>query len=212
MSLSFVSKSVQTSTSDGGFEEKPIEGSQNDESSSSAQAKPLFEQLRANKEQEEAEREEFQRSIMRGTLALDEADAAHLDSLQKQRMQQESIVQQQTEAEIAAFRAARADRLEQQVETKGDFEKTNEALKKPVTAKPAPPTKAMPKIVIKKRRRKQDGEDQSGSDTAKKAKAQDFNDDEKEAKLQSESKLKAANGALGGLLCGYGSSDDEDSD
>jgi hypothetical protein len=70
MNLSFVSKTIQTSRDDGGYDEKPVESTEgrsgDGQSSYTTAQKPLFEQLRANQEQEEEEREEFHRSIMRG--------------------------------------------------------------------------------------------------------------------------------------------------
>jgi FAM192A/Fyv6, N-terminal domain len=114
MSLSFVSKSIQTTTEDGSFVEKPVEGSADDDgtgASSSGDHRPLFEQLRQNQEQRDAEEEEYQRSMMRGTLALDEEDEAHLVGLRRQREREEMQLRQQTDQELAAFRAARLDRF-----------------------------------------------------------------------------------------------------
>jgi len=118
MSLSFVSKAVLTAKEGGdGYEEKPIAAKTGDASGSASSyttSRPLFEQLRANKEQEELEREEFQKSIMRGTLALDEEDCAHLDAIEKKGQAQRRAIQQQTQTELQAFRAAQAvNRLEQ---------------------------------------------------------------------------------------------------
>lgn len=114
MSLSFVSKSIQTTTEDGSFVEKPVEGSTDDGGGTGASAgdhRPLFEQLRQNQEQRDAEEEEYQRSMMRGTLALDEEDEAHLISLRRQRERAEMELRQRTDQEMAAFRAARLDRF-----------------------------------------------------------------------------------------------------
>jgi FAM192A/Fyv6, N-terminal domain len=114
MSLSFVSKSIQTTTEDGSFVEKPVEGSADDDgggASSSGDHRPLFEQLRQNQEQRDAEEEEYQRSMMRGTLALDEEDEAHLVGLRRQREREEMELRQKTDQELAAFRAARLDRF-----------------------------------------------------------------------------------------------------
>lgn len=115
MSLSFVSKAIQTSRDDGGYDECPVENADGAASRSavSFDHKPLFEQLRANQEQEEEERAELQRSIMRGTLALDEEDCAHLDALEKQRARERSFREQETAEELAAFRAAKENLLEQ---------------------------------------------------------------------------------------------------
>jgi hypothetical protein len=204
MSLSFVSKTVQTSTSDGGFEEKAIESANGaDDTSSKTAQKPLFEQLRHNKEQDDEEREEYQRTLMRGTLALDEEDCAHFNSLVHQKSEQESRVHQETQDELAAFRAAQADRMEQQVvvEAKIDDEKyTNES--PAVVAAVKPPVMA-PKIIFKKRRRKQ--EEETASDLAQEKKVKVTNPSNNETKAESSEGC-----GLGSLLTGYGSSSDDD--
>lgn len=184
MSLSFVSKTIQTGRDDGGFDETPVENSRNDNVaiSSSAQ-KPLFEQLRANKEQEDEERAEFQRSIMRGTLALDEEDCAHLDSLSRKRAEEQLKRQQETEQDLALFRAQRADR----VDTAQPRENTS-AGKAPAEESNLEkrPARVAPKIVVKKRKLK------------------NSNEPEKQEKPNAEGSL--------GLLAGYGSSSDEEDD
>ena len=119
MSLSFVSKAIQTTTEDGTFEEQPVEHAEETGGASSvtgggSQQQGLFEQLRHNQEEAEAEREEQQRSLMRGTLALDEDDAAHLEQLHRQRQDAQARQQRQTHADLAAFRAAQADRQHSQ--------------------------------------------------------------------------------------------------
>ena len=140
MSLSFVSKTVQTSTSDGGFEEKAIESADGAEDTSGKTVqKPLFEQLRHNKDTNDEEREEYQRTLMRGTLALDEEDCAHFSALERQKSETATRVHQETQDGLAAFRAAQADRLEQQVmvEVKIDEqEDTDESAAVGAAAKP----------------------------------------------------------------------------
>lgn len=232
MSLSFVSKAIQTSTEDGGFEETPVESKDDGGSSSTRPAdyKPLFEQLRHNKEQEEEEREEFQRNLMRGTLALNEEDAAHLDSLHKQRNEQQRQVRQQTQQELAAFRAARADRMmnEAQQEVEDDGEKADTSVVDTVRkAQPAPQQKkaaAKPVFVpiIKKRRRGEPAPSSSAADSGGK-KSNNDSETHDSNKLDSSTDANAADAepaskggeqdtasALGGLLTGYGSSSDED--
>jgi hypothetical protein len=49
---------------------------------------------------------------MRGTLALDEDDAAHLQELQRQKEAENDAQLRQTELQLASFRAAQADRFE----------------------------------------------------------------------------------------------------
>ena len=196
MSPSFVSKSVQTTTEDGGFVEEAIEGADANDKGSTGVHKPLFEQLRANKEQEEAEREEYQKAMMRGTLALDEEDAAHLESLRRKRQEEQDEVNRRTEEELAAFRAARADRSEESRQAK---EQEETKFIPPVVEEPknAPkPKLAAPQIRIKRKRRKEEANEES----------------EKKSKT-SEPPAKEATvpqPGLGSLLTGYDSSSDED--
>jgi FAM192A/Fyv6, N-terminal domain len=100
--------------SDGTFEEQPVSDTSATASSfrsgnGGGTGIGLFEQLRQN--QEKAAREEFQRSIMRGTLALDDDDAAHLQQIQAQKQAARSVQDQQTGEQLASFRAARAERF-----------------------------------------------------------------------------------------------------
>jgi hypothetical protein len=219
MSLFFVSKTIQTGRDDGGYDEKPVEASENsggDQSSYTAAQKPLFEQLREKQEQEEEEREELQRSMMRGTLALDEEDCAHLDYVNKHRMQEQSKRQQQTEQELTAFRAAQADRLEKQESsqdtalTKGDT-----GLRRDVPEKRTGPSLVAPRILVKKRRlRVASGDSGEGKQIQQNDETQTSASTSKT--IQTSSGENAAFTAaepkpgLGGLLSGYGSSDDEE--
>jgi hypothetical protein len=217
MSLSFVSKTVQTSTSDGGFEEKAIESADGaDDTSSKTAQKPLFEQLRHNKDQNDEEREEYQRTLMRGTLALDEEDCAHFSALERQKSEKESRVHQETQDGLAAFRAAQADRLEQQVVIEASIdeqEDSNESVAVGVAVKPPAPVVTAPKLIFKKRRRKQEEETAaSGSAQEKKGKITGESKNETNANTPIEEKQKeSSNGVgLGSLLTGYGSSSDDD--
>jgi FAM192A/Fyv6, N-terminal domain len=203
MSLSFVSKSVLTAKEGGdGYEEKPIEGNEEVGSTATSYSKPLFEQLRANKEQEEQEREEFQKSIMRGTLALDEEDCAHLDAVQKQKAERNQAIQRETQSELEAFRAAQAiSRMEQGALADEDDDDDEEEKEKP-KPESKPPAKAtaqkkafVPKIVVKKRKKVVD----VGTVDTKKPKAEPKKNEEETPKP-----------AMGGLLDGYGSDSDSD--
>jgi FAM192A/Fyv6, N-terminal domain len=124
MSLSFVSSTVQKGTEDGGYEETPIETSQQEREFVNRRNanKPLFEQLRDNQEEEKTKQEELQRQMMRGTRALDEDDVAHLDALEKQKLDRERAIQEQTRSELAMFRAAKAMRQQQNVLDDNDDE------------------------------------------------------------------------------------------
>lgn len=210
MSLSFVSKSVQTTTEDGGFVEEAIEGASNEKESTGVH-KPLFEQLRANQEQADAEREEYQKSMMRGTLALDEEDAAHLESLRRKESEQRAEVHRRTEEELAAFRAARADRSEESQEVKETLLPTANVPAETEIAKAAPKSKSIaPQIRIKRKRRK---EGNSENDEGKKPKSFDDNQSDcrgKEAPTTQSTVNESKEAGLGSLLTGYGSSSDED--
>ncbi|KAL7539873.1 hypothetical protein ACHAXR_009683 [Thalassiosira sp. AJA248-18] len=123
MSLSFVKSAVLSST-DGisHNEETTIDNkeTQSLRASGGGSQKPLFEQLRANKDAEQEKDDEFQRSL-RGTRALDEEDCAHLDSIDRMRTEKEYTVKSGIEREVALFHAAREDRgLAQTVVEGGD--------------------------------------------------------------------------------------------
>jgi hypothetical protein len=112
MSLSFVTKAIQTTAADGTFEETAVETEDDKKrgEKGAVSSVGLFDQLRQNKEEEEAARLEFQRSIMRGTLALDEDDAAHLQQLQRLREAEISSQLNYTEMHLSSFRAAQSAR------------------------------------------------------------------------------------------------------
>ncbi|KAL7466452.1 hypothetical protein ACHAXS_006753 [Conticribra weissflogii] len=110
MSLSFVKSAVLSSTD--GVSHNTEQSIDNPETTSlrkSTSHKPLFEQLRANKEAEDEKYEEMQRQ-MRGTRTLDEEDVAHLDAVERMREEKELEVKSGIEREVALFRAARVDR------------------------------------------------------------------------------------------------------
>ena len=213
MSLSFVASAVQTATADGGFEEKEINKEQVESVNKRNAHKPLFEQLRQNQEEEQAKQEEIQREMMRGTRALDVDDVAHLEALAKQRMEREMLIQQKTQEELLLFRAARVERQQVELGDKDDENSEGGGLRvaKPLTAaRPPPPptttksTPAIPKLVVKKRKRKIELEsgNTGNGDVAKKMAGKDKNEDLVALGMK----------PLGGLLSGYGSSDEESND
>ena len=115
MSLSFVKSAVLSST-DGISHNEEISIDNNETQSLRSAAgggtgihKPLFEQLRANRDQQQERDDEFQRSI-RGTRALDEEDCAHLEAVERMRMEKEHDARSFVEREVELFRAAREDR------------------------------------------------------------------------------------------------------
>ena len=173
--------------------------------------KPLFEQLRSNKEDEEATREEFQRSIMRGTRALDEEDCAHLDAVQREKQKRDQAVKASLDEELALFRAARADRAQtdlviddDQGSEDEDKDKKDDSDKK--MSSESKKTPVLP-IILKRRRRQPPGSESS----AKKTKTTKTKVEAKESPADQEKKTEAvsAAGGLTGLLGDYGSSDDD---
>ena len=114
MSVSFVTKAIQTTAADGTFEEQAVDNDDNKMQGATRGGNSigLFDQLRQKKDDEEAARLEFQRSIMRGTLALDEDDAAHLQELQRQKVAENDAQMRSTEMQLASFRAAQAEHFE----------------------------------------------------------------------------------------------------
>lgn len=183
MSLSFVSSAVQTGTADGGFEETPIETKETEAVNRRNAHKPLFDQLRANREEDQEKKDELQRQLMRSTCALDEDDVAHLDSIERQRTDRQRQIQERTENELKEFRAARA--LKQQAAVSGNYDDdddgsdndvgTEEAVL-PMSAamgngaaiqeKPAPvAAPRLPVIKVKKRKRRVDPTDENSKNT-----------------------------------------------
>ena len=225
MSLSFVSKTVQTATESGGFEEKQIEGKE-DSTSYDATAKPLFEQLRANQEQEDAEREEQQRAIMIGTTEFNEEDKAHLDALDRQKQMEETEKQRETQEALAAFRAAQADQREQSevrvppppstTVNEGRDSGNQPRVQSDGIQKDTP----NPLLFIRKKRKRNIDEVDASTSTKNK---QVTNKEQTTSIEHSESNTKplektddgakpekeGGSGTLGGLLTAYESSDDE---
>jgi len=214
MSLSFVSKAIQTTAEDGTFEEKPVENAEADTGGRSVTGtgQGLFDQLRQNKEDAEAEREEFQRSIMRGTLALDEDDAAHLDQLNKRRMEDLARKQQQTATELATFRAAQADRQHQQQQRTDEtpnssFDVTSFA----GTERAASGSeKKFAPTFIKKKRKRMEATDEPKPKGQEKGPEND--DTKSTVALPAKEETKTEGGGISNLLAGYSSSSSEEDD
>eukprot|EP00980_Cylindrotheca_fusiformis_P022313 scaffold9191_cov114-Cylindrotheca_fusiformis.AAC.8 len=196
MSLSFVSSAVQRGTADGGYEETPIESKEVDAVNRRNEHKPLFEQLRQNQEEEEAKQEEMELQRLRGTCALDDDDVAHLEALEKQRLEREREANMRTQDEVALFRAARAERQQIHLEdddNEQDVGKHSTIVPNKLPEKQTAGKKIVPKFVVKKRKLK-------APEPKKKVKAETSptNGGDQEKKT-----------GLGGLLGGYGSSDDD---
>ncbi|CAJ1954417.1 unnamed protein product [Cylindrotheca closterium] len=221
MSLSFVSSAVQTGRSDGGYDEVQIESKEKEAVNKRNEHKPLFEQLRKNQEEEDAKQEEMQLQMMRGTCALDEDDVAYLDSLEKRKLEKQREIQQQTQDEIAMFRAARVQKQESTLDDDDDDDDDDESdgsivplekKMKPVEAEPskaaAPVVKKGPMIVIKKRKRKGATAEPTNKPKALESKRKEQPEEKKGEPKQEKAEKSNQGGGLGGLLGGYGSSDD----
>ena len=187
MSLNFVSSAVLTSTDGVSHnEEKAVETTEAESVRRQQEAgghRPLFEQLRSNADQAQEERDAAAKA-MRGTRTLDEDDCAHLDSIERRRMERDAAVRRGVEDEVAAFRAARAERMaEGSTELPGEEEEgggdddagddMKVAASKPSAAARTDDArgpslaKLAPKFVIKKKRKRQSpGSALSGAATA----------------------------------------------
>jgi len=194
MSLSFVSSAVLSSTDGVSHNEETEVTSKELEAvrKNAGRSKSLFEQLRSNQEEEEEKQTEQDRARMRGTLALDEDDVAHLNALNKSKAESDVKRKTEMEQEMALFRAAKEERLTGHVVFDDEEDEQKESTKQPQpqATKPVRPS-IVPKIVGK-RRRKPVGEA--------------VNKKPKEA-IETP---KETQGALGGLLGCYGSSSDDD--
>ncbi len=237
MSLSFVKSAVLSSTDGISHNEETTIDNQETASiranTSSGTHKPLFEQLRANKELQEAKDDEFQKSI-RGMQALDEEDVAHLDAMEEQKREVEERRKSGIEREVALFHAAREDRGLAQtvigegvvdddshdVHDGGDEKKTTVSDNNAAArgAVPAAKKQIVPKFTIKKKRKRVDNAESKGDTAQKKQssastvlhKSKDEND-EKKKQTEEEEKPKSNNNVadLLGLGC-YGSDSDSD--
>ncbi len=225
MSLSFVTKAIQTTAADGTFEEQAVDNGddENQGATRGGTGVGLFDQLRQNKDEEEAARLEFQRSIMRGTLSLDEDGAAHLQELQRQKEAESAARVRDTETQLASFRAARAERFDRPTtivnQQDSSILDSTATLPKIVDATKLP---FVPTIKIKKRRRQEhDNNDATvtetleikSSSTGTKVDVLPAPDDDKKS-VEHSSKVvntcdKNMDGTLSSLLAGY-SSDEED--
>ena len=235
MSLSFVSSAVQTATSDGGFEEKAIESKETEAVNRRNAHKPLFEQLRSNREEDQEKKDEIQRQIMLNTGALDDEEAAHLDSLQQQQNDRERKIQERTRNELDNFRAAKALRRQNAADSNPNDEeiismKPFETLKMKEQGKSIPTASNLPMIKVKKRKRRINQNETTpnleNSDKRKSLKPssspqEDLNDGVKKNSSPNETMKKkntsnsiiqndTSGNGLGGLLAGYGSSSDEE--
>jgi hypothetical protein len=179
MSLSFVKSAVLSSTDGVSHnEETTIDNRETKSiraSSSSTYNKPLFDQLRANKEAQQLKDDEYQRSL-RGMATLNDEDCAHLNTITMQQLEMENAVQSRIEQEVALFRAAKEDRglaqtvlpLEEEQDNNDDYDDDEEDMNRddgdskniPVTNYVA---KIVPKFTIKKKRKRVVAEEDNAS-------------------------------------------------
>jgi len=108
MSLHFVSTSVLSST-DGVSHNTETQLDPSSTSTNQTYQKPLYEQLRANAEQDQEKYDEITKS-MRGTTTLNEEDVAFIQSVEDRKAEKKSKVKRKEEEEIQLFRAARLEK------------------------------------------------------------------------------------------------------
>lgn len=217
MSLAFVSSAVLSSTDGVSHNEEKAIDSKEVRDVRSRQAggqRPLFQQLQANKDKEDEERAEAQRNIMRGTMTLDDEDCAHLDAIQRQKDEHQQSIRQSMDEELALFRAAKADRSQSQLLVEDDAEE-NKISSVIAPGKPRHVASFAPKIVIKKKRARQNPESCETSSKKVKETARSKDSDTDESSAKGEIKpggivacAKPPHSALS-LLGGYGSSDSD---
>mmetsp|Transcript_20161 Transcript_20161/g.43797 ORF Transcript_20161/g.43797 Transcript_20161/m.43797 type:complete len:241 (+) Transcript_20161:111-833(+) len=193
MSLAFVKSAVLSSTDGVSHnEETTIDNTETQSlrAAGGGAQKPLFEQLRANKDAEQEKNDEFQRSL-RGTRTLDDEDCAHLDSVERVKEDKAYAVKSEMEREVALFHAAREDRgLAQTVMIEGGGNSAEEAVREsaatkaktdPIAAKKQS-KKIVPKFTIKKKRKRVSQEsDSKNTETNQTAVAQKKNSNESKA-------------------------------
>jgi len=224
MSLSFVKSAVLSSTDGVSHNEETTINSTETQSLRASGGggahKPLFEQLRANKDAQDEKDEEFQRSL-RGMRPLDEEDCAHLDAIDRSREEREHNVKSGIEREVALFRAAREDRGLAQTVTDGDVNTTKISAAESSSIAMAASTKKevikkkiVPKFTIKKKRKRQDGSDSTKKSTAddkqsnevceKETQGKTEDDDTKEIKKTTSNNESDSSDNGGGGLLGLG--------
>mmetsp|Transcript_28745 Transcript_28745/g.42463 ORF Transcript_28745/g.42463 Transcript_28745/m.42463 type:complete len:202 (+) Transcript_28745:41-646(+) len=200
MSLSFVSSAVLTSTDGVSHnEEKELESKELEAVRKNAgRTKSLFEQLRANKEAEDEKETEQRLTTMRGSMTLDSEDVAHLNALERSRIESEEKIKTELKQELAFFRAAKEERVAGQVIVDDEEEPISYTRKVDLSreTKPEPYRPLVPKIVGKRKRK-------DNQDRCKKA-LQAATD------LTPKPETTDKSTVLGGLLADYGSSSEED--
>jgi hypothetical protein len=228
MSLSFVSSAVLSSTDGVSHnEEKAIESEEATSLRNRSTAKPLYDQLRSNQDADQEKYDEIGKAMRAGMRPLDEEDCAHLDAVEKTRLERDSLVKQTVEQELALFRAARADRsmtqtiVDDETVTDNNTEASPSAQRTSITEKPQAVTKQrgarFVPVIIGKRKRKEITTNKNGS-TGKNMRVIKRDPPivgEKKAsetKKEVESEEDVDDAGLGGLLGCYSSSEEGDSE
>lgn len=241
MSLSFVSSAVLKSTDGVSHnEEISVESKEVKQLRLRNEHRPLFEQLRANSEKEQEKLDEESKLMRMGMRPLDEEDCAHLEKVRDLKEEREREIQESIESELILFRAARAER-QLELENLATDEKSDElkiasepqyktsAHVSDDTSKVAEAPTIFPKIMIKKKKRKQIRNSSESDVPSKQQKtspkstsceasfsSENKQRDEKESiedeskKESDESQKKPSNSVLCGLFDGYGSESDSE--
>jgi hypothetical protein len=152
---------------------------------------------------------------MRGTLALDEDDAAHLQELQRQKEAENDAQVRFTEAQLASFRAAQAERFERstKLDEHQPLSTHNSGI---ITSDPIDKTKVLtvPNIKIKKRRRQERDNDVAEVSEMKRNSTDTMSVAHDERNPAHTSKTVESNNnkddAILSLLVGYSSDEDND--
>lgn len=219
MSLNFVSTTVLSSTDGVSHNtETRLETSGADASSnqSSGTYKPLYEQLRQNKQEEQDKYDEMTKA-MRGGQALDDDDIAHLQGVENERAERLRQQAMKEKEELESFRLAKMDfheankaKQDKHNEEEDTVGKMFERAKKEAqnddggdVTNTSSLAQLKPNIkVTKKRRRKQPGTKEETPTKKTKSKS-DAKLEPKKADVENEKPS-----GLGGLLQGYDSDSD----
>ena len=149
-------------------------------------------------------------------MTLDDEDCAHLDAIQRQRVEQLQHIRQSMDDELALFRAAKADRSQSQLVLEDEEDSGNMSIPLIEVQTRQSPTPLLPTVIIKKKRLCQQP-DQYYDVSSKKPKAiskENFVHSTKNESINRSAipkkNIGIADGRTSGLslLGGYGSSSD----
>jgi FAM192A/Fyv6, N-terminal domain len=225
MSLSFVSSAILTSTDGVSHNEETEVSTKKVDSfrkNGGSCQKSLFEQLRSNQDEEDATRMESELSRIRGTLALNEDDVAHLNAVHQARLTVEQQRRLELEQETAQFRAHQQLRLSEQqhqelvVVEEEEKEKRfdpNHNLNKDLKSSSSRTITMMPKIMVKNKieKKRKIVESNFANDLQSK-KTFSILKDEKDTSMKDINANHEKNHGLENLLEAYGSSSEDEKD